>query len=172
MVARGENGEDIRPVRSVLDSDLYKFTMQQAILESTLENPPVSYRFTNRSKQMKFTRHCVEQIQIGIDGLQDLRLTDGERAWLQRRCPFFKPAYLDYLAAFQFKPAEQVKLEFVPDADNGEVGDIEMEVKGIWAEVILYEVPLMSIVSETYFRIVDARWTMRGQRSKSRSWFD
>lgn len=140
--------------------------MQQAILLSSLEDPPVSYRFTNRSKKMKFTRRCTEEIQRAIDGLAKLQLTTEERQWLETRCPYFRKEYLDRLAEFQFRPKEQVELRFVPDKDDAETGDIEIGVKGKWSDVILYEVPLMSIVSETYFRTVDTEWTMRGQRSE------
>lgn len=157
--------QDIRPVRSILDSDLYKFTMQQAILDSSIENPPVSYKFTNRSKQMKFTERCAQEIQKGIDGLSLLALTSEEKQWLQKNCPYLKPKYLDFLEHFRFQPREQVQLTFVPD-ETGEQGDIELIVQGTWSEVILYEVPLMSIVSETYFRTVDVNWTMKGQRSE------
>ncbi|CAO1631626.1 unnamed protein product [Parajaminaea phylloscopi] len=158
------DGGQVNPVRSILDSDLYKYTMQQAILESTIENPPVSYRFTNRSKQMKFSQECVKEIQNGIDGLAHLALTPDEKSWLSTNCPYLKPAYLDFLEKFRFHPADQVSLSFHPDTGSDR-GDIELTVKGIWSEVILYEVPLMSIVSETYFRVVDTQWTMQGQRT-------
>lgn len=165
----GANGEDIRPVRSILDTDLYKLTQQQAIRQSDIEDPPVTYRFTNRTKQMRFTKKCVDQIQHGIDGLANLALQSEERQWLEKNCPYLKPKYLDYLEQFRFMPREQVKATFVPlkgqsSSDEEQQGDLELAIEGTWSEVILYEVPLMSIVSETYFRIIDTKWDMTGQR--------
>lgn len=166
---KGASGEDIRPVRSILDSDLYKFTMQQAILYSPIEDPPVSYQFTNRSKNMTFTRRAFEQIQNEVKGLASLSLSAEERMWLEKNCPYFKKEYLDWLSAFRFAPQEQVLLRFSSlneGSGNDEIGELEIEVKGIWSEVILYEVPLMSIVSETYFRTIDTKWDMQGQRGE------
>lgn len=157
--------EDVRPVRSILDSDLYKFTMQQAILESSVEDAEVLYRFTNRSKQMKFTENCVQEIQKEIDCLAELSLTAEEKSWLAKNCPYLRPKYLEFLEKFRFRPAQQVSLRFERDS-QGNQGDIDLTVKGVWSEVTLYEVPLMSIISETYFRIIDTQWTMRGQRSR------
>ena len=166
---KGASGEDIRPVRSLLDSDLYKFTMQQAILYSPVEDPPVSYQFTNRSKNMTFTRRAFEQIQSEVKGLASLSLSAEERMWLEKKCPYFRKEYLDWLSAFRFRPEEQVLLRFSSlrqGSGSDEIGELEIEVKGIWSEVILYEVPLMSIVSETYFRTIDTKWDMQGQRGK------
>lgn len=118
--------------------------------------------------------------------LGTISLTSGESTWLESRCPFFRPAYLDYLSAFRFKPEEQVSIEFVveeADAEGVEWGRFEIEIQGGWAATILYEVsffavgrgagkelisagnqvPLMSIISEAYFTIVDLAWDYRGQ---------
>lgn len=44
-----------------------------------------------------------------------------------------------------------------------EEGHISMEITGLWAETITYEVPVMSILSEAYFLTVDNHWTYEGQ---------
>lgn len=49
-------------------------------------------------------------------------------------------------------------------------GSISLEVKGLWSETIPYEVPLLSIVSEGFFRIVDRDWDFRGQEGECRVW--
>jgi len=51
----------------------------------------------------------------------------------------------------------------VPSPDTPELGDLEIEFKGLWAETILYETPAMAIVSEAYFLHVDTDWNLDGQ---------
>ncbi|KAK4054474.1 nicotinate phosphoribosyltransferase [Microbotryomycetes sp. JL201] len=160
-------------VTSILDTDLYKLTMQRAVLERIPginsehagSDPHVCYRFTNRGKT-SFSRPMFEAVKRAIDAMGDVALTSEERTWLEQRCPFFPPSYLDYLGAFRFKPQEQVTLDFVAeqkDADGIEWGSFELEISGGWAETILYEVPVMSIVSEAYFTYIDTAWDYVGQ---------
>jgi len=106
--------------------------------------------------------------------LETLSLTPAERAFLERRCPYFPPSYLDYLSSFRFRPATQVRLTFVPldlegqgEREGDEYGSFELEVEGTWLETILYEVPLMSILSEAYFTHVDTHWDYVGQLGAS-----
>jgi nicotinate phosphoribosyltransferase len=88
---------------------------------------------------------------------------EDEISWLKKKCPYFKDAYINYLAAFRFRPAEQVTIIFVPSESDPEWGQIEIEVHGFWGETILYEVPLMAALSEAYFRTVDTAWNLEGQ---------
>ena len=96
--------------------------------------------------------------------------------WLERLCPYFTPAYLDYLAAYRFKP-EQLHIQFEPlkeEADKYARGDsstrgrIHVDVVGPWEETILWEVPLMACLSETYFTTVDTDWDYEGQKGTPR----
>lgn len=94
-----------------------------------------------------------------------LRLTDDERSWLQATCSYFTQEYIDYLAAYRFKP-EQVHVTFVPTSDDGRLGHLNVEAVGPWVETILWEVPLMSCLSEIYFRVVDTDWSYDGQEGE------
>jgi nicotinate phosphoribosyltransferase len=91
-----------------------------------------------------------------------LSLTSKERGQLEKHCPYFKPAYLDYLAAYRFKP-DQVRATFVPKEDDPNLGRLEMEASGLWKETILWEVPLMACLSETYFTTDETDWSYDGQ---------
>lgn len=101
--------------------------------------------------------------------MTELFLTETELDWLKKTCPYLKKAYLSYLTSYRFRPQDQVEITFRPEYDEYgselQWGDLEMNVHGIWCEVILYEVPLMAIVSETYFRVVDKGWSIAGQRT-------
>lgn len=58
-------------LRSILDSDTYKFSMQAAVLQRMPElygeDPPVAYRFTNRGSQ-RFSRATYDAIKQAIAG--------------------------------------------------------------------------------------------------------
>jgi nicotinate phosphoribosyltransferase len=91
-----------------------------------------------------------------------LALTQEEREWLQKACPFLEPSYLEYLSGFRYKP-EQVDIEFVPAGDDDARGQIYITITGPWVEAIMWEVPLMACLSETYFQTVDKDWDYEGQ---------
>ncbi|GAA5838853.1 hypothetical protein JCM3766R1_004229 [Sporobolomyces carnicolor] len=167
-------------ITSILDTDLYKLTMQRAVLE-TFPDVKVKYRFTNRG-QRRFTQRVYKAVLRAVQDLSNLSLTREERAWLEQRCPYFPPSYLDYLEQFRFNPQDQVEIKWVPvdddasSAQNGDdarlgerVGNFEIEISGLWCETILYEVPLMSIISEAYFTEDERDWDYVGQYENARS---
>ncbi|ORY89415.1 nicotinate phosphoribosyltransferase [Leucosporidium creatinivorum] len=155
-------------LHSVLDSDQYKLSMQQAILQQIVkggEDPLVAYRFTNRGGNL-FTRATYEVVLQAVQDLGKLALTKEERVWLEKNAPFLTADYLDYLETFRYKPEEQVSVQYVvvdKDAQGQELGRFEIEIKGGWAATILYEVPLMAIISEAYFTAQETNWDYVGQ---------
>lgn len=92
-------------------------------------------------------------------------LSTEEKAWLAKKCPYFKPTYLDYLSSYRFNP-EQITITFIPLEGKEDEGDLEIEAAGLWAETIMWEVPLMACLSEVYFRTADTDWTYDGQEGK------
>ncbi len=48
-----------------------------------------------------------------------------------------------------------------------DVGAIDLLIKGSWVETILYEIPLLALTSEAYFRFMDRDWTYDGQEEKA-----
>ncbi|EPQ59135.1 nicotinate phosphoribosyltransferase, partial [Gloeophyllum trabeum ATCC 11539] len=154
---------DIILPASILDTDLYKFTMQQAILQH-FPDASAKYRFTNRDKNKGryFTKACYERFKTSVSRFSELTISERQLEQLPKACPYFTPDYLNYLRSYRFKP-EQVKITFVPVADSAEFGDIEIEAAGPWVETILWEVPLMATLSETWFTYVDTDWTYDGQ---------
>jgi nicotinate phosphoribosyltransferase len=97
-----------------------------------------------------------------MTGLSSVALTPSEQAWLQSTCPYFTPEYLSYLSQYRFKP-EQVIINFVLSQDDLNRGALDLEIVGPWVETILWEVPLMSLLSEAYFTTDDIDWSYDGQ---------
>ena len=84
-----------------------------------------------------------DAIREQVQAMQHLRLQDDEYQWLSA-LPFFKADYLNWLREFRFNP-EQVTVS----NDNGK---LDIRLSGPWREVILWEVPLLAVISEMVHR--------------------
>lgn len=135
--------------------------MQQAVSRAFPDVNAV-YVFTNRNNSALFSRQCAERFRTAVSHFAFLALTNEERQWLAATCPFLEPAYLDYLADYRFKP-EQVDIVFEPEGADPMWGQIRITITGPWIETIMWEVPLMACLSETYFQTVDKDWDYEGQ---------
>lgn len=142
-------------IRSILDTDLYKLTQMNFVIQHYPE-AVTTYTFNNRSKHMVFNKKAVKEIRKQIKLMVDLKLTDKEYNFLRDKLPFLPVSYRQYLAAYRFNP-NQVNIKLLSD------GQLEISVNGKWRDTILWEVPLMAIISEVYFKIMDKDWTMDGQ---------
>lgn len=107
----------------------------------------------------RWLTHCPE--------LGSISLTSEELEYLRRHCPYFGEAYLRYLTSFRMKPREQVKLSFMPTGGDSEYGDLHIAIKGLWIETIVYEIPLLALTSEAYFRFCNKDWDHGGQEEKA-----
>ncbi|WP_020587433.1 nicotinate phosphoribosyltransferase [Desulfobacter curvatus] len=130
-------------IETILDNDLYKFTMQQAV-HRLYPKARVGYELTNRGKT-PFPEGFERLVKERVAQMAGLSLTREERVWLEKACPYFTQAYLDYLAAYHYDP-DQVEI-----SQQGHT--LFVRVDGPWCRTILWEVPLMAIISETYFEI-------------------
>lgn len=151
-------------VFSFLDTDLYKLTMQCAILKF-FPSVDVEYAFTNRTPHMRLNRTAFEWLQRQVARLENITLSTRELRFLRRECPFLDEEYLTYLQNFRLRPKEQVHLSFSPVDDV--YGDLSITVKGLWVETILYEIPLLALTSEAYFKFCDTDWTYDGQEENA-----
>jgi nicotinate phosphoribosyltransferase len=145
-------------ITSILDNDLYKFTMQQIVLHQ-YPDAVAEYRFKNRGKQ-RFNVEFVRELQRLILEMGKLALTREERRFLAE-LPFIKNWYLDYLSAYRFNAQMGVNL--------GDDDDLVVSIKGPWHEAILWEVPLMATISELYFQCIDTDWNSREQAVRAAS---
>lgn len=152
-------------VSSFLDTDLYKLTMQCAVLKY-FPTVDVEYKFTNRTPQMRLNREAFAWLEEQVHKLENIRLEQQELRFLRNHCPFLSSDYLDYLQNFSLRPAQQVQLKFT-QIDDGPFGDLDMTVTGLWVETMLYEIPLLALTSEAYFKYVEKDWTHEGQEEQA-----
>ena len=129
-------------ITSLLDTDLYKFTMMQAVLHQ-FPSAQVSYKFKCRNPGVALAPY-VQEIRDEIRSLCSLQFQDAELAWL-RSLRFIKSDFVDFLGLFRLNE----KYIQVNALSNGE---IDISIQGPWLHTILFEIPVLAIVNEVYFR--------------------
>jgi nicotinate phosphoribosyltransferase len=111
---------------------------------------PVRYVFNNRRPEGKFNPDFMEKFQEEIRSMAELYLTHSESSWLKLKCPWLGDDYISYLENYRFDPRE-VKAELISR-------ELVLEINGPWERTILWEVPLMALISELYFQRCDWEW--------------
>ncbi len=129
-------------ITSLLDTDLYKFTMMQAVLHQ-FPGATVEYRFKCRNKGVKLA-HLAQEIRQEIKHLCTLSFRDDELKWL-RGLRFIKSDFVDFLGLFRLNE----KYITVNAMDNGE---LDIVINGPWLHTILFEIPVLAIVNEVVFK--------------------
>lgn len=97
-------------------------------------------------------------------------MTLDELQYLRTNCTYFNPSYLRFLSSFRLQPTKQIKVTWTAIKDTGsaeDFGDLHLEVGGLWLHTILYEVPLLALISEAYFKFCDKDWNHDGQEEKA-----
>ena len=143
-------------ITSLLDTDLYKFTMMQVVLHQ-FPGAQVEYRFKCRNSGIKagvepgsngkasinLAAHVAE-IREEIRALCSLHFQDAELAYL-RSMRFIKSDFVDFLGLFKLN---EKYITVTPLAS----GEIDITIQGPWLHTILFEIPVLAIVNEVYFR--------------------
>lgn len=134
---------DNQIIKSILDNDLYKFTMGNAVFK-LFPRLMVSYKFTDRNN-LSYPDGFDEKIKDQLNLMRGLSLTHSEKSFLTEKCgEYLPPTYIDFLEGFRYDPTE-VDVEL--DGDN----KLNISIEGYWYRTILWEVVLMALVSELYF---------------------
>ena len=147
-------------ISSLLDTDLYKFSMMQVVLHH-YPAAQVEYRFKCRNPGVDLVPY-IEEIRAELEALCSLRFTNDELDYL-RSWRFIKSDFIDFLALFHLN-AKYVQIE--PSAAAN--GEIEIRIVGPWLHTILFEVPLLAIVNEVYFRNTQPKLDLEEGRRRLR----
>ncbi|CDO93583.1 unnamed protein product [Kluyveromyces dobzhanskii CBS 2104] len=147
-------------ITSFLDTDMYKLTMHAAVF-THFKDVKVTYKYTNRSPQKTFNKEAVEWLKAQFLMLGNIRVSKEELEYLKNTISYLPLAYLEYLAngGFKAKPEEEIKFE--TKEVEGKPGHYELDilVEGLWIKTIWYEIPILALVSEAYFKFVDTDWS-------------
>ena len=129
-------------IHSLLDTDLYKFTMMQVVLHH-FPGAQVEYRFKCRNPGIDLAQFA-GQIREEVRSLCSPQFRDAELTYL-RSMRFIKSDFVDFLGLFRLN---EKYISITPQPS----GELEIRIKGPWLHTILFEIPVLAIVNEVYFR--------------------
>jgi len=130
-------------IKSLLDNDLYKFSMQHAVIK-LFPTAKVKYKLVVRTP-VDFPEGFAEALRKQIWHMKDLKLSSSEFRFFSEKCKYMDPSYFDFLQGYFYNPSEVGVLQ--------EGGKLELNIGGYWYRTILWEVPLMALISELYFKM-------------------
>lgn len=132
-------------IQSLLDTDLYKFTMLQVVLHQFPQTDSV-YQF--RCRNLEDTAYplvdILEELNEQLDLLCQLKFKEDELQYL-RSLRFIKSDFVDYLELFQ------LKRRFIK-ASIDDQGRLDIRIEGPMVQAMMFEIFVLAIVNELYFR--------------------
>lgn len=133
-----------RIINSLLETDLYKFSMGQAIYHQ-FSDYKTTWTFKCRNTDVFFTPAMVEEIKDQIKRYCALRFTEDELDYLNS-IKWIKGSYVDFLRLWQPRYED---FDIGTDSSCG----LTIETRGTWLNTSLYEIPTLAIVNEVYYRM-------------------
>ena len=136
-------------VRSLLDTDFYKLLMCQSIFRNKPDTT-VTFSLINRSKNIKLAELIDEgELREQLDHIRSLSLSRGESTWLRGNTFYgkrqmFRSDFMKWFEALKLPPYHLEK----------KAGQYELTFEGSWPEVMLWEVPALSVLMELRGRAV------------------
>ncbi|MDD6805136.1 MAG: nicotinate phosphoribosyltransferase [Lachnospiraceae bacterium] len=133
-----------RIITSLLDTDLYKFSMGQAIYHQ-FSDYKTTWSFKCRNEDVHFTKEMVEEITEQIKAYCELQFTEDELAYIDN-ITWMKGSYVDFLRLWKPRFAD---FEITTDSPCG----LTIDTRGTWLNTSMYEIATLAIVNEVYFRM-------------------
>ena len=141
-------------ITSLLDTDLYKFTMWQAMLHRHPQTQ-AHYEFVCRSTPEFPLAELLPQVEAELDALCDMSFAKDELDYLAS-LRFIKSDFIDFLRIFRFQRA------FIEARAEGDT--LQIVAQGPQVHVMGFEIYVLAIVNELYFRRFDAQAALREGR--------
>ena len=139
-------------VRSLIDTDFYKLLMCQSIFRNQPDTN-VEFSLINRSKSIRLAELIDEgELREQLDYIRGLRLSRGESTWLRGNTFYgkrqmFRPDFMEWFENLQLPPYHLEKRD----------GQYELTFTGKWPEVMLWEIPALTVLMELRSRAVLGR---------------
>ena len=133
-------------IQSLLDTDLYKFTMWQAMLHRQPQ-ATAEYRFVCRNASAYPLAELRADLDRELDHLCSLSFTEDELAYVGG-LRYIKADFVDFLRIFRFQR------RFIRASVEGDT--LHVVASGRQVHVMGFEIFVLAIVNELYFRRFDA----------------
>lgn len=143
-------------ITSLLETDLYKFTMWQTLLHRHPQTD-AHYSFVCRNRSAYALAELLPQVNAQLDHLCSLSFASDELAYL-RTLRFIKPDFVDFLRIFRFQR------EFIRAWAEGDT--LHIVAEGPQVHVMGFEIYVLAIVNELYFRRFDAQACLQEGRRR------
>jgi nicotinate phosphoribosyltransferase len=121
------------------DNDAYTFSCQYYILK-TYPRAEVEYNFFDRNKT-KYPKGFAELLQEQVNYMENVVITDEEIAFMSKNMYYLPLWYFTFLKGYRFNPKEVA-------ITQDDEGYLDISVKGKWFSTIMWEMPLLSCISE------------------------
>lgn len=126
-------------IKSILDTDLYKFTTSYAYMK-LFPQATGTFTFTDRDNT-EYPDEFIQQMYLELSNLGMHRLTKEEQDYMNAHCRFIPAMYWEWLSSFRFNSGK-VSV-FLDDKRH-----LHIQVTDYLYKATLYEVPILAIVSE------------------------
>lgn len=130
-------------INSLLEVDAYKFSMGQVIYHQ-FSDYKTTWTFKCRNEDVVFTQEMVDEINEQVNHYCTLSFTEEELQYLDT-LTWIKGSYIDFLRLW--RPRRE---DITISLNNGK---LNIEAKGTWLNTSMYEIPILAIVNEVYFRM-------------------
>ena len=110
-------------INYITDNDLYKFSVMYAI-QRLYPWSYVKYEFINRGEN-QFPVGFADMLKKEIQHMATLKMTKEEKKFIEKRCYFFDPVFIDFLEGYQYDPNEV-------QVSQNEKGELSVVVEGYW----------------------------------------
>lgn len=150
-------------IHSLLDTDLYKFTMLQVVLHKFPQTHSVyHFRCRNLEDTVYPLVDILDDLNEQLDHLCNLKYKEDELQYL-RKLRFIKSDFVDYLELFQ------LKRRFIQASIDAE-GRLDIRIEGPMVQAMMFEIFVLAIVNELYFSRIktDQVWTEGERRLKAK----
>ncbi|GGE54631.1 nicotinate phosphoribosyltransferase [Actibacterium pelagium] len=136
-------------VRSLIDTDFYKLLMCQSVFRHKPDTQ-VTFSLINRTKSIRLAELIDEgELREQLDHVRSLSLTRGESTWMRGNTFYgkrqmFTPEFMDWFEKLRLPPYHLEQRD----------GQYELTFEGSWPEVMLWEIPALSVLMELRSRAV------------------
>ena len=134
-------------IKSVLDTDLYKFTTSYAY-SKLFPRAFGEFEFVDSSNG-DYPEGFDKLLMAELKSMEMLFLTEDEEKFLKKKLPYLPPTYIDFLKGFRFNSSE-VKVWM-------EGSQLKVTATGLLYRITLWETPILATISELYFKVTNQK---------------